>query len=285
MKENPGPKDNSWNAEALSQSDIADCIDSLHRNDMKEIFRKGRELADKLQSIKSGLMEKPEPTPEEEASMFFIHEMNNLLAPVVGYAQMVVDRISDDGLAPDTAEMIEQYLGICQQFVMVYLRDNGMVPKIGGYCIEDMLRKTEQMTKYFKGEDAEVHFEIPAEKNYVILNYISFFQVSLNIMKNAKRAGAKNIYVVETRASIRGGNAVRIDYKNDGAKLKPELAGAVFRKGFTTKREGSGIGLAACKAIVEAAGGRIGVDLESEMTDFYIQLPAVPEKTYPIGLS
>jgi nitrogen-specific signal transduction histidine kinase len=277
--------DNSWGAEALSKSDIADCIDSFRKGDMKEIFLKGHELADKLDAIRKSLKEKPSPTPEEEASMFFIHEMKNLLAPVVGYAQMVAERIGRKELTSDITEMMEQYLGICHQFVMVFLRDQGMVPKVGGYCIEDMLNRAEQMTKYFKGQNTEVHFDISPERNYVILNYISFFQVSLNIMKNAARAGAKNIYVAEKRISFRGGNAVRIDYSNDGAGLPPGIAGVVFRKGFTTKKDGSGIGLAACKAIVEAAGGVIGIDTESEMTDFYIKLPAVPEKTYPIGLS
>jgi nitrogen-specific signal transduction histidine kinase len=160
-----------------------------------------------------------------------------------------------------------------------------MVPKVGGYCVEDMLRKAEQMTNYFKGRNTQVHFDISPERNYVILNYISFFQVSLNIMKNASRAGAKNIYVAEKRISFRGSNAVRIDYKNDGDALPPGIAETVFRKGFTTKKDGSGIGLAACKAIVEAAGGVIGIDADSDMTDFYIKLPAVPEKIYPVGMS
>ena len=109
------------------------------------------------------------------------------------------------------------------------------------------------------------------------MDFVTFFQIALNIIKNAERASASNIYVT---ASYPQPDAVRIDFVNDGKRISPEIAHAVFRKGFTTKRDGGGIGLAACRDFVMAVDGEIGVDLTSANTDFYMKLPAFPKKKY-----
>jgi signal transduction histidine kinase len=62
-----------------------------------------------------------------------------------------------------------------------------------------------------------------------------------------------------------------------GSGIPPELMGRIFDPGFTTKGAGvgTGLGLAICYQIVEAHGGRIGVDsVVGKGTTFVVSLPA-----------
>jgi signal transduction histidine kinase len=58
--------------------------------------------------------------------------------------------------------------------------------------------------------------------------------------------------------------------------MPPEQAARVFRPFFTTKSDGTGLGLPTTKRIVEAHGGTIDVESEpGRGTKFTVRLPAV----------
>jgi signal transduction histidine kinase len=71
----------------------------------------------------------------------------------------------------------------------------------------------------------------------------------------------------------RGHDAV-IDVIDTGPGISPDAIGQIFQAYYTTKKSGTGIGLAMTKRIVEEHGGRI--DVRSEVgkgSDFSITLP------------
>jgi signal transduction histidine kinase len=51
---------------------------------------------------------------------------------------------------------------------------------------------------------------------------------------------------------------------DQGPGVTPELRDKIFRPYFTTRREGTGIGLAVAKQVVEQHGGRIAVEAASD---------------------
>ena len=65
-----------------------------------------------------------------------------------------------------------------------------------------------------------------------------------------------------------------------GAGLSPESRAQLFRPFFTTKRQGTGLGLASSKAIVEAHQGSIGVDdVDGGGARFWFTLPTAEGST------
>jgi signal transduction histidine kinase len=64
--------------------------------------------------------------------------------------------------------------------------------------------------------------------------------------------------LVSTSAGDRGTWDIRVS--DQGPGIDPELTEKIFRPYFTTKRDGTGIGLAVAKQVVEQHGGRVIVE-------------------------
>jgi signal transduction histidine kinase len=105
-------------------------------------------------------------------------------------------------------------------------------------------------------------------------------QVLLNIVLNAGAAvagrGAAGGHVV-VRARTLEGDRVRIEVEDDGPGVAAAVREKLFEPFVTTKDvgEGTGLGLAVCRGLVESAGGEIGFDPAYDGgARFYVLLPA-----------
>lgn len=90
-----------------------------------------------------------------------------------------------------------------------------------------------------------------------ILIYADEAQISrilINLIKNAVQAGAKNITI---RAEIDSNDQTLVHVANDGAPISPESQEQIFIPFFTTKQDGSGIGLSLSRQIMRAHNGTL----------------------------
>ncbi|MEK0381525.1 MAG: ATP-binding protein [Nitrosopumilus sp.] len=70
-------------------------------------------------------------------------------------------------------------------------------------------------------------------------------------------------------------NEVEIEVEDSGGGVSDEIISKVFEPLFTTKKKGTGLGLASCKSIVEQHGGSISI--RNKPTVFTIKLPKMVE--------
>ncbi len=105
-------------------------------------------------------------------------------------------------------------------------------------------------------------------------------QAFLNILVNAKQAMPRGGRVtLRTRLQETDGRVVEVEISDTGAGIAREHLGQVFRPFFTTKAQGTGLGLPIAARIVEQHGGRIAVDsVPGEGTTFTITLPTFPSR-------
>lgn len=94
---------------------------------------------------------------------------------------------------------------------------------------------------------------IPADR-------VQIQQVLVNLVKNAcdalsNHAGTREV-VVSTR---RADGTIRFEVHDSGPGVAPEMRARLFEPYATTKATGMGLGLAICRTIVEAHGGRLGL--------------------------
>lgn len=94
-------------------------------------------------------------------------------------------------------------------------------------------------------------------------------QVFLNLAKNALQAmGGRGTLTVTTRMETdfhirehgRRGKFIWVDFEDDGPGIKDEDLPNIFSPFFSTKNNGTGLGLAVCYRIVKEHGGLIRVD-------------------------
>src|SRR5580658_2139193 len=90
-------------------------------------------------------------------------------------------------------------------------------------------------------------------------------QVLLNIVLNAGAAiveSGRDDGRITLKARRANGGSVRIEVEDNGPGISAELRDEVFEPFVTTKSvgEGTGLGLAVCRGLIESAGGEIGLD-------------------------
>lgn len=103
-------------------------------------------------------------------------------------------------------------------------------------------------------------------------------QTLLNLMLNAVQAmpGGGEL-ILSARAD---GRYATIEVTDTGTGMTPDITANIFDAYFTTKRGGTGLGLAMAKRVVEAHLGTMGVDSEpGKGSRFWLKLPLRPIRT------
>jgi signal transduction histidine kinase len=95
-------------------------------------------------------------------------------------------------------------------------------------------------------------------------------QVFVNLLANAAQAGARRI---EVRGVARDGTAA-VEIRDDGPGVAPELAERIFDPFTSGRRDGTGLGLAVSRRIVERHGGELRLVAEARPgATFVLRIP------------
>ncbi len=126
--------------------------------------------------------------------------------------------------------------------------------------------------------DVEVTTEVAGELPEVALGDERLEQVILNLVLNAADAVPKAGGRVRIRARA-DGDGVLVSVDDNGPGVVPSVRDKLFEPFVTTKEvgKGTGLGLAVCRGLVEAAGGSISAE-ESDLggASFVLRFPPAP---------
>ena len=212
------------------------------------------------------------------------HDFNNILTGIMGnlsYAQILLDR-EDPAYGPlkaaeDAAGRAAEVTGQLLTFAR------------GGEPVKKVVRLSEiindSMTLMLRGSQVQGDISIAEDLWCVEADSGQISQVLHNIIINGVQAmpkggrlqvRAENYPVSEqTLTALEPGDYVRVSLEDNGPGMSEETIERVFDPYFTTKKEGSGLGLASAYSILKRHGGTIAVDSTlGKGTTFTLLLPA-----------
>ena len=191
------------------------------------------------------------------------HEIMNTLTPVTSLAQTTTSLLDDLSANDDIRDAVQTIARRSEGLMNFVSRYRELLklpqPELADVDVEPALRGVVTlMAAELDGVDVDVSVNPASLK--ISADAALLDQVLVNVVKNAREA-------VETVASPRieldgrleFGRAV-ISIRDNGGGIDADSADQVFVPFYTTKRDGSGIGLSLCRQIMTAHGGDIAID-------------------------
>jgi signal transduction histidine kinase len=115
-----------------------------------------------------------------------------------------------------------------------------------------------------------------------VADRVQLQQVLMNLMLNGIEAITYPGGVITVKSQLGEDGQIETSVNDTGPGLPLGNAGQIFDAFFTTKPQGSGMGLAISKSIVESHGGRIWATGDcGRGATFHFTLPAAPAETNP----
>ena len=127
------------------------------------------------------------------------------------------------------------------------------------------------LAKIKKSDNVKIH--IPETDVEFIYDSDKIEVVFDNLLTNSIQAINENGEIIIRINDLE--NEVEIQVEDSGEGVPDEIISRVFEPLFTTKKKGTGLGLASCKSIVEQHGGSISV--KNKPSVFTIKLPKMLE--------
>jgi len=109
-----------------------------------------------------------------------------------------------------------------------------------------------------KGRALRVRLRLAGDARWAIINRVQIQQVLVNLIRNAIEAmenEPRRELIVATASG--GADLIEVSVADTGPGLSRDVAEDLFKPFVTTKSDGMGVGLAICRTIVAAHGGRI----------------------------
>jgi signal transduction histidine kinase len=204
-----------------------------------------------------------------EMSTAIAHEVNQPLVAIKNYALAAQRRLSNDGStgSAKVRELLDKIgaqasrAGDVLQSLRAMVRKHESKPTT--VAVGELVANALKLVELASGE-ANVRVEASIAPNLpaLVVDGIQIQQVVLNLSNNAieamEEAGITNgVIKVEVVGASEGGIAVTV--ADTGPGIAPGDAERVFDPFFSSKKEGLGVGLSICRAIVEAHGGRLSL--------------------------
>jgi len=204
------------------------------------------------------------------------HEFNNVLMGMTAFAEIIARHASDERSVKAAAYLMRGIQRGKQITAQILSLAQTADPKTVRFDVAEWLRRHHAELSAAATESVEVWLVVDDEPLPIRCDPAQLQQVMANLVINAADA-MDGKGVIEIRARRDGSDAV-IDVADQGQGIPPAVLPDIFEPLFTTKRHGTGLGLAVVQQFVVRNGGTIDVESRvGEGTTFVIRFPVAEE--------
>lgn len=185
------------------------------------------------------------------------HEMMNTLTPVISLSEALLPKA--EGEQREGLEVIHRTSQDLIRFVENYRRFTHVpTPQPQLFYVKPFLERMAAQAQPLLGEGVTLNLDVEPADLLVYADESLLARVVSNLLKNAAEATTAGQHV-RLHAFSDTDEAVVIDVSDDGAPIPADIASHIFIPFFTTKAEGSGIGLSISRQIMRVSNGSLSL--------------------------
>lgn len=229
-----------------------------------------------LQNVQP-VIQKNETDAQQQLVRVLTHEIMNSLTPIISLADTLCEGVEQDTLEHDDLLMALQAINRRSNGLLQFVENYRKLQRISKPQFEDVRIGDLVADLQHLYPDSIFHYEIENEDQRLLMDRSQIEQVLINLLKNAQEAveNEEIPYVRLTTHLLSNKRDFIISITDNGKGILPEVMERIFVPFFTTKTNGSGIGLSICKQIVTLHGGTITASSKpGDKTTFSVVLPA-----------
>ena len=256
---------------------VAYMMDALEDEELNFRFQDKNKFNRTLNRIRT-IFEKQRQAHEQDSWTKLIrvltHEIMNTVSPIASLSDALSKSMDEDGHSEldvkaglDTISDSSKNL---IKFVETYRQLSGVArPVRKAIDLKELMAGVIALNSEFAANCGAICKYRPEEDDLMIYaDEGQISQILINLIKNALQAGAKHI---DISARMGKDDEVIIDVANDGTPIPVSAQEQIFVPFFTTKKEGSGIGLSISRQIMRNHDGTISL-LRSDVNQTVFEL-------------
>jgi signal transduction histidine kinase len=241
---------------------IADMLRQLELHHQREMQR-----ADRLATL-------------GELAAGIAHEVRNPLAGISGAVQVLTSELADDDPRKDVMKEIQKEIDRLDGSLKTFLEyARPAKPELQLVDVHEVIDRTLNLclqSAQCSGIEVVRRFDndLPPMRIDPILMEQVFMNIIINALQAMDNSGRLTVITRRANDGIVRGDAADIVFEDTGGGIPEERLENIFRPFFSTKHQGTGLGLTIALRIVEQHGGTITVDSEvGKGTRFRVVVP------------
>lgn len=261
--------------------DVVELIEAVRKQaEQTRLRRHQAKLAEEVRDMNAALkreIDQNEPQIwQARASVELVHDLNNPLTVVVGYAALMTEEARAVAAAdPQRGQRLLEYAALVEKAAEYchHLSENWrqVSRQTAAFSRIDVVKVAQDVRQVvFFGEIAVQFTGLPSA--HVRGSKFELMRVFQNLFKNALEAGAKQLTVDVARR----GEQVEVTVADNGAGMDTEHVRRAMKGGFSNKENGTGLGLSICRHLLGTHGGALTLEsAPGKGTVVRMQFPAV----------
>ena len=245
--------------------DIAELLEAARKQAAATAVRRhqakiNRDAVEMNAALKREIEQKEPQVWQARASVELVHDLNNPLTVVIGYATLLVDEArAVSATDPERGRRLLEYANLVEKAAEYchHLSENWRQAskQAADFALIDLVKIAREVQSVVFFGSVAISFT-GLEAAPVRGSKFELMRVFQNIFKNSLEAGATQLTVSLARA----GERIEMTVVDNGAGMDPERMRKALKGGFTSKESGTGLGLSICRHLLGTHGATMALE-------------------------